>query len=240
VALSRYLLAIILCFSAPLALGQDEERNTDPWEPMNRKIFAFNEGLDKYLLKPIARGYRFITPDPVEKGVSNFILNIYDFNGIINSILQGRPADAVHITGRFFINTTLGLAGFIDVATHLGVEYRPRDFGQTLAVWGVDQGPFLMLPVLGPRTVRSGIGQIFDTYTGIPYQIDDQQFTYAYFALEVIDIRAQLLKAEEMVSGDKYIFTREVYLQRREYWVIYGEVDDSFSDFEEDEDFEEF
>ena len=110
-------------------------------------------------------------PDPAQRGVSNFIANIYEFNSVINSVLQGRFGGAAQSSGRFVVNTTLGLLGFFDVATPLGIEPNRADFGQTLAVWGFDQGPFVMLPLFGPRTVRSGVGYFFDTYTSIPYLI---------------------------------------------------------------------
>ena len=207
---------------------------------MNRRVFAFNEGLDKYFLRPVARGYRFVAPDPVERGVTNFILNIYEFNTAINSLLQWRPADAAGSSGRFLINSTVGLLGFFDVATKMGIERNPADFGQTLAVWGVDQGPFLMLPVLGPRTVRSGAGGLFDAYTSVPYIWGDSNTTLAFFAIETIDIRAQYIKADHLVTGDRYIFFREVYLQRRQNFIHGGVAEDGFSDFDSGEDFEEF
>ena len=238
--LSRYLLLLVALLCSPALLAQDEMPEEDPWEPMNRKVFAFNEGLDRYFLKPVAHGYRAVTPDPLERGVTNFIANIYEFNTIINSTLQARPEDAFDATGRFIINTTVGLLGFIDVASAMGIERKPADFGQTLAVWGVDQGPYLMLPVLGPRTVRSGAGGLFDSYTGVPYLFGDSEDVMAFFALETLDIRAQLIKADDLVSGDRYIFVREVYLQRREAFVKGGKIEDSFSDFEDEEDFEDF
>jgi phospholipid-binding lipoprotein MlaA len=227
-------------FPAISVSGFDDAANIDPWESMNRKVFAFNETLDKYLLRPVAKGYRFVTPDPLENGVSNFISNIYEFNTVINSLLQGRGEDAFHSGGRFIVNTTFGLLGLFDVAPPMGIDHRPADFGQTLAVWGLDQGPFLMVPVIGPRTVRSGAGYVFDTYTSIPSLIDDSEIAYTFWIVEAIDIRAQLIKADQLISGDRYIFIRNAYLQRREYFINGGVVEDSFSDFEEEEGFEEF
>ena len=232
---------LIICLAVPAAWGSEEPQQVnDPWESMNRRVFAFNEGLDKYFLRPLARGYRAVAPDPVERGVSNFVLNIYEFNTAINSLLQWRPADAFDSSGRFIINSTIGLLGFFDVATSMGIERKPADFGQTLAVWGVDQGPFLMLPVLGPRTVRSGVGNLFDGYTSVPFVFGDTQDSMLFFAIDTLDIRAQLIKGDQLISGDRYIFVREVYLQRREYFVTGGEVEDEFSDYEDEEDFEEF
>lgn len=239
-ALSRYLLFLLLAFTGPGAWAQDEERNIDPWEPINRRIFVFNETVDKYLLNPIARGYQFVTPDPMERGVNNFISNIYQFTAIINSALQGRGEDTVHISGRFLVNSTLGLLGIFDVASRMGLEYRPADYGQTLAVWGFEEGPFLMVPIIGPRTVRSGVGNVMEAFSSIPYLINDSELTWGFFALEAIDVRAQLLKGEGLITGDRYIFQRNAYLQHRAYYVSGGNVEDRFSDYEDEENFEEF
>lgn len=224
----------------PVGLLWEEQDGKDPWEPMNRKIFAFNEGLDKYLLRPVAKGYRFVTPDPVESGVTNFILNIYEFNTMFNSLLQGRVDNTIHSMGRFFVNTTIGLLGFFDVATQMGVDRRPADFGQTLAVWGFDSGPFIMVPIAGPRTVRSGTGLLVDSYTNIPSLSGETAINWTFLFADAIDTRAQLLKADQLISGDKYIFLREAYLSQRRFFLEGGVVEDDFSDFGEGEDFEEF
>lgn len=252
-ALFRYLLLLCLALPALDARAQEdgeqpeeplwkriEPEKEDPWEPMNRKIFVFNEGLDRYMLRPVARGYRLVTPDPLEVGVSNFINNIYEFNTIANSILQGRVDNTIHSLGRLVINTTIGLGGFFDVATKMGVERRRADFGQTLFVWGLDSGPFLMVPVSGPRTVRSGTGLVVDSFSSLPSLSQEAAFNWGFLGAEVIDTRAQLLRADQLISGDKYIFVREAYLSRRKTFLNEGVVDDSFSDFEEGENFEEF
>ncbi len=235
--LSRLLLACSLLLCGGPALAVDLQDNVDPWEPLNRRIFAFNETLDKHLLLPAARGYQFVMPDPAEQGVSNFIANIYEFNSIFNSLLQGRPGNAAKSAGRFLVNTTMGLAGFIDVATPMGIEHNPADFGQTLYTWGVDSGPYVMLPVFGPRTARSATGYFVDTYTSLPSFAVDREWAYLFWTVEAIDLRAQLIKADDIVSGDRYIFLRNAYLQRREYFLT-GEIVDSFS--EEEEDFLDF
>jgi phospholipid-binding lipoprotein MlaA len=238
--LSRYLLLFFLAIPLASAQGVKEDKNIDPWEPMNRRVFAFNETLDKYLMKPVARGYRFILPDFAQQGVTNFISNIYEFNDVINSLLQGRAKGAAQSSGRFVINTTLGLVGFIDVATPLGIPLQRSDFGQTLAVWGADTGPFVMLPLLGPRTIRSGAGYFFDTYTSIPALIDNREAAWVFWTIEVVDYRVRLLDAEELMTGDRYIFLRDAYMQARESFVTGGVVEDSFSDYEEGEDWEDF
>ncbi|MFT4520659.1 MAG: phospholipid-binding lipoprotein MlaA [Halioglobus sp.] len=217
----------------------DTNADHDPWEPMNRQIFVFNDFLDKYLLRPVAVTYHTLTPDILERGVTNFVLNVRELNNIFNSILQGDPENAIHTTGRFLVNTTVGLGGLFDVASPMGVEHRPADFGQTLSIWGVGSGPYVMLPILGPRYLRSSAGEAVDVYATLPTLIDRTVFTRSMYVVDTVDTRARLLDAEKLISGDRYIFTREVYMQRREYFLSGGVVDDSFSEFEEG-DYEEF
>ncbi|MBP6701484.1 MAG: VacJ family lipoprotein [Halioglobus sp.] len=242
--LPRFVLLIVLC-AVPCAWSSSDAseqlRNIDPWESVNRRIFVFNETLDRWVLRPVSEGYKFVMPDFAERGVTNFILNIYEFNSFYNSILQGELLGATRAGGRFLVNSTLGLLGFIDVATPMGIEPFRADFGQTLAVWGVDSGPFVMLPLFGPRHVRSTVGYFTDTYTSIPYLIDKETWAWTFWTVEIIDYRARLLDAEDLITGDRYIFLRDAYLQRREVFDTRGNVDDNFSDFEQDtEDWEEF
>jgi phospholipid-binding lipoprotein MlaA len=237
--LSRYLLAIVLLFPLTPVLAAEEE-NIDPWESTNRKIFAFNETLDRYFLRPVAKGYDYVMPDAAQRGVGNFISNIYEFNSVFNSLLQGRLEGAAQSGGRLLVNTTLGILGFFDVATPMGIEPNVSDFGQTLAVWGVEPGPFVMLPVFGPRTVRSGVGVFVDTYSSIPALIENREAAWVFWSIEVVDIRAGLLDADDLITGDRYIFIRDAYLQARRTYINGGVVEDSFSDFEEQDDWEEF
>ena len=241
--LSRYLLLAMLAFTSGCSWAQEQERtrDVDPWEPVNRKIFVFNDTLDHWILTPVAKGYKFVMPDFAEQGVTNFIANIYEFNSFYNSLLQGEFLGATKAGGRLLVNSTLGLLGFFDVATRMGIAPFSADFGQTLAVWGVDSGPYVMLPVFGPRNVRSAVGYFTDTYTSIPYLVNEQTWAWTFWTVEVIDYRARLLDAEDLITGDRYIFLRDAYLQRRKAFDTRGEVDDSFSDFEQDaEDWEEF
>lgn len=233
--LPRYLILLAMAFPGLSAWGAEIRDNIDPWEPMNRKIFAFNETLDKYVLRPTAKGYRFVVPDPAERGVTNFISNIYEFNSVFNSLLQGRPGNALQSAGRFLVNSTVGLAGFLDVATPMGIEHSPADFDQTLDTWGVEPGPYLMLPVFGPHTVRSTAGYFVDTYTSIPAYLDDPEYAYLFWTVEAIDIRARLLNADDLVTGDRYIFIRNAYLERREFFLRGEQVEDTFGadEFEE-------
>lgn len=238
--LPRSILFILLVMPLGTACASTDKQEVDPWEPVNRKIFAFNETLDRWIVRPTAKGYRFVMPDAAERGVGNFIANIYEFNNVINSLLQGRFDGAAQSSGRFVVNSTLGLLGLFDVATPMGIEPNRADFGQTLAVWGFDTGPYVMLPLFGPRTVRSGVGYFFDTYTSIPALIDNREAAWIFWTIEVIDYRARLLDADDLITGDRYIFFREAYISARETFVNGGPVDDTFSDFEEEGDWEEF
>lgn len=242
---TRILLAICLACSIELTWAEDRVldhgSNVDPWESVNRKIFAFNETLDRWVLKPVAQGYDFVMPDMAKRGVTNFILNIYEFNSVLNGVLQGKFGGAATSGGRFIINSTVGLVGLIDVATPMGIEPQRMDFGQTLAVWGFDSGPYVMLPLFGPKTVRSATGYFVDTYTSIPAWIEDRAIPWTFWTVEVIDYRARLLESEDLITGDRYIFLRDAYLQRREFYVSGGVIKDNFSESQEaDEDWEEF
>lgn len=237
----RWILVVLLlspcvgCAGAQTARG---EQNVDPFEPANRVIFSFNDGLDRYVARPLAKGYRWVTPYFMQRGVRNFIANLYDANGAFNAVLQARFPEAGRSTGRFLINTTVGMLGLVDVASEMGVTPYRTDFGHTLAIWGFRPGPYVMVPFLGPRTVRSGTGFMVDTVASVQWQMDATTRN-ALFALEIIDTRAALLGAEDLITGDRYIFIRDAYLQQREYFVNDGVVDDAFSNGDEDFDWDE-
>ncbi|EGG92863.1 VacJ-like lipoprotein [gamma proteobacterium IMCC1989] len=199
-------------------------------------MFGFNNGVDTYFLKPVAQGYQFVMPDVAETGVSNFFSNLLEIRNIINSLLQGKGEKAANSTGRFLFNSTIGLAGLFDVAGGIGLEKQDgEDFGQTLGAWGVESGSYLVLPLLGPATVRDGVGIPVDMYLDPVNYHDQSSVRDKLTALKVIDIRAGLLDAEKLITGDKYVFMRDAYLQRREYLVKDGEVKDTFgSDVEGD------
>lgn len=215
----------------PAIAGAEETAtpNPDPWEGFNRKVYAFNDMADRYFLKPVAKGYQFITPQFVEDGVHNMFSNVGEVGSVLNSLLQAKFKHGAEDTGRFLINTTVGLLGFFDVAGKMGMEAHDEDFGQTLGYWGVKSGPYIVLPLLGPRTVRDSFGSIPDAYSDpIPYLIDHVPTRNEVLGGRVIVIRASLLSAEDLVSGDRYIFLRDAYLQRREYLVNDGAVKDDF------------
>jgi phospholipid-binding lipoprotein MlaA len=224
------LLLLSGCASQPEGKGQDQYAHAiDPYESFNRKVFHFNDGLDSYFLKPVAKGYKFVMPDIAEKGVSNFFSNLLEVRNIINAILQGKAEKAANSTGRFMFNSTIGLAGLFDVAGGLGIEKQDgEDFGQTLGAWGVGSGSYLVLPLLGPASVRDGIAIPVDMYVDPVNYHEQSSVRTGLSVLEVVDLRAGLLKAEKLLTGDKYVFMRDAYLQRREYLVEDGEVEDTF------------
>ncbi|GLX14831.1 hypothetical protein Pstr01_30700 [Pseudomonas straminea] len=200
----------------------------DPWESVNRPIFRFNDAVDTYALKPLAQGYRKVTPQFVETGVHNVFRNLWEVGNLANNLLQGKVHDAGVDTSRFLFNTTLGGLGFFDVATRMGLQRSDEDFGQTLGVWGVESGPYLVLPLLGPSSLRDAPAKIPDSFLTVYPYIDHVPTRNVVRGVNVVDTRASLLDAERMVSGDKYIFIRNAYLQNREFRVRDGEVEDDF------------
>ena len=242
------LIKIILSFALILPLSltqaqvlQDENNNIDPLESINRPLFALNNGLDRFLIRPAAQVYHIVMPDIGERGVGNFFANLYDANAAINALLQWRLDGAAQSGGRFLVNSTAGFLGFIDVATPIGIRPYRTDFGHTLAIWGFEPGPYIMVPLLGPRTIRSGVGTLADFYLSPQgYLIDDFSDRAILYTVEIIDGRARFLNTDELISGDKYIFVRDVYLQNRRAYINGGVIEDSFSsgdDEEWDEDF---
>ena len=200
----------------------------DPWESFNRPIFRCNDTVDTYALKPIAQGYRAVTPQFLEDGVHNVFGNIGDVGNLANNLLQGKLHNAGVDTGRLIFNTTFGVLGFFDVAKHMGLRKSDEDFGQTLGVWGLNSGPYLVIPLLGPSTVRDATGRVPDSFL-TPYpHMDHVPTRNVTRGVQVVDTRANLLQAERLVSGDKYIFIRNAYLQSREFKVKDGQVEDDF------------
>ncbi|MGJ8686185.1 MAG: MlaA family lipoprotein [Spongiibacteraceae bacterium] len=229
---SRVVVCILL-FSLSLTVAAETK---DPWEGMNRQIFAFNDVADRFMLKPLAKGYKKVTPSIVDRSIANIFSNIGEVKNFAHDLLQGKPKSAMIDSGRFVINSTVGLMGIFDVASHIGLEREPEDFGQTLAVWGVDSGPYLMLPFLGPSTLRDGVGYAADNYVSVLKLLEPERLRYGLTALDLIQVRAGLLSSEELLSGDRYTFLRDAYLQRRQFLISDGEYKDDFAD----EDFESF
>ncbi len=207
------------------------ETNPDPWEGFNRKVFVFNDYLDRYFLKPVSKGYQTVTPQFVEDGVHHMFSNVSEIGNILNSLLQAKFVGTAESGGRLLVNSTVGLLGFFDVASKMGMQPHEEDFGQTLGYWGINSGPYLVVPFLGSRTVRDGIGSIADSFTDpVSEGIDHVPTRNEVLGVRVIDTRAQLLQAEELITGDRYIFIRDAYLQRRQFLVSDGVVQDSFGD----------
>lgn len=208
----------------------------DPWEGLNRAVFRFNDGVDAYVLKPVSKGYQRVAPEPVQTGVYNFFSNLGEVSNTVNSLLQGDWGRAGNSAGRLVLNSTIGLAGLVDVANAAGLRRsEAEDFGQTLSVWGLPSGPYLVLPLLGPSTATDTLGLPVDWSMEPVRYVDSDAARIAFVAVESIDERARLLSAEELISGDRYSFIREAYLQRREYLISNGALEDDFG-----EDFEDF
>jgi phospholipid-binding lipoprotein MlaA len=224
------LFALSLSLNSFPALADESEHN-DPWEGFNRGVFNFNESLDRAILKPVAQGYRFIMPDVAEQGVSNFFDNLRDVVTFFNNVLQLKPVEATQDLSRVLINTTIGIGGLFDVASAMNIPKNDEDFGQTLGAWGVESGPYLVLPLFGPSTVRDGVGIIPDMYLDPLNQVESDELRYGLKVLNVVDKRASLLDREGVITGDRYTFIRDAYLQKREFEVNDGRVEYNADDF---------
>lgn len=243
--LALSLLVLTGCASLPEGTQRSEQ---DPWERYNRAAYQFNDAVDQAVLRPVAQGYRAVTPDIVEHGIGNFFNNLSYPMVFVNQFLQGDFKDGLFDTTRFIVNSTIGLAGLFDPATHIGLPANNEDFGQTLGVWGVPKGPYLVLPFLGPSTVRDAAGSYADSQINPIFEYFETPDRYYLYALRIVDLRAQLLDIDSQLrtTYDPYAFMRDAYLQRRDYLVKDGKVgqqdyyDDIYDDFEDFEDFEDF
>ena len=215
------------CASVPAGVQPSAQ---DPWEPLNRSVFEFNEGLDAYVLKPVVTGYRFILPEFVRDGIYNVFSNYKDIYTALNNVLQGKPSYAFNDLMRVVVNTTMGLGGLIVLATPGGLEKHNEDFGQTLGVWGVPSGPYVVLPFFGPSSVRDTFGTVADIQTDYLFQyIDDVGLRNGVTALRVVNARNTYFEAGDLLDGaaiDKYSFMRDAYIQRREYQINEGREDE--------------
>lgn len=204
----------------------------DPIEPVNRAVFQFNDTVDKAVLKPVAQGYKAVLPRPIRTGVTNFFANLRDPWIALNQILQGKIEEGATDFMRFVTNTTFGLAGIFDVASEGGMEKHDEDFGQTLGVWGLDTGPYLVLPILGPSNVRDGAGRVADSAAYVPWEGpgwadagDEVAIRNSLTTVDLIQTRAGLLDASNVLEEaalDRYAFVRDAYLQRRRSQVYDG------------------
>ena len=203
--------------SACAPTGSIEEYK-DPLEKYNRAIYKFNDGFDRAILKPVAKGYRKVVPGGVRNSVGNFFRNLLEPTTIINDVLQGKFEQAILDSARFLFNSTFGLLGFVDIATVMGLERHQEDFGQTFAVWGFKPGPYIVLPFIGPTNLRDGVGLIpYYLYTDPRLYNPETSVNLALLAINAVDSRAQLLTGSKLLELqlDPYAFLRETYNQRR-------------------------
>ena len=196
----------------------------DPFEGFNRASYKFNDAVDRALLKPAAKGYKAVAPQFVETGVTNFFSNLGQPTVILNDLLQAKFKPALNDTGRFLLNTTVGIGGLFDPASKAGLDRNDEDFGQTLGKWGVPSGPYLMVPLFGPTTVRDGFGSGVDVFTDPVHYVERDAWRYGLQGMNLIDARARRLPLEDTLNQtyDKYGFIRNAFLQQREFQVTDG------------------
>ena len=231
---------VVLTGCATRTLGPPNPN--DPLEASNRAVFEFNDAVDRAILKPVAQAYAFVTPQPVRTCINNIFLNLGDVWSWFNSTLQGRQVDALNTFGRVLLNSTLGLGGCLDLASQTGAKRIPNDFGVTLGVWGFDSGPYLVLPIIGPSTLRDGVGRAVDVYInqfGYGSLINNIDVRNSIYGLEVVARREALLEVTNTVDRtalDPYSFIRDAYLKRRSVQVngsnAAAEKLPSYEDFE--------
>ena len=222
IALAASLL-LVGCASAPTANPKD------PWEPMNRSVASFNDKVDDNVLKPLATGYRNVVPDLIQTGVRNVFNNFADMWSTVNNLLQLKPINTAESLGRVIVNTVFGIYGIFDVATYIKLERHPEDFGQTLGYWGMPNGPYLVLPLFGPSTLRDGASLPIDFAVSPTQFINDIPTRNQVFTLRLVSKRAELLKPGNLLeeaSIDKYSFTRDAYLQYRRSQIYDGNPPD--------------
>lgn len=228
--------ALMLTLSACATTGTDRLAERDPWEGFNRGVWAVNRGADKVVVKPVTQVYRAVAPKPARDGVRNFFANVAEPWSFINNVLQGKVDRAVRNIGRFVVNTTAGIGGLFDHATRAGIRPAPEDFGQTLAVWGANGGPYVMLPLLGPSTLRDGVGTGVAIF-GDPYQVCMSECDLpkgvptGLTVTRVISARNELIEtgADNFLESslDPYAAARSAFLQRRRAEILNHENDDA-------------
>jgi phospholipid-binding lipoprotein MlaA len=230
----KTLLVLLLLASANFAISEEIQK-VDPLEGINRVFYELNFNLlDPVIIKPIAIIYDQATPKPVRQVLRNFFSNLDEVPSLVNNTLQGKFGQAGNNAGRFLMNTTIGLGGFFDVAKKAGLQPgEDEDFGQTLAVWGVPAGPYLMLPFFGPSTFRDAPSNFVDSLFD-PFSYNNRlPVRVAIKGIDLIALRADLLGIDDVISGDEYLFIRDVYLQNREYVISDGAIEDDFDDLDD-------
>jgi len=220
---------IALTFLSLIVFSQDSESNNiDPFEDINRIVFNISDDLDQAVLRPAAEFYSEYTPLFLKNGITNVFSNLSEVDTIVNQLLQGKVWYAAQDTGRFVINSTVGVAGFFDIAGRAGLEKHDEDFGQTLGFWGVPSGFYLFVPFLGPTTLRDMLAKPTSWFLSGNFSVSDEEASIFLNVLDVIETRERLLIAENLIVGDKYDFVRDAYLQSREYLAADGEIEDDF------------
>ncbi len=231
----RTLLPLCLLLLAACATQPGVRSNPrDPWERMNRVTYRFNDAFDRAIAKPVARGYRKVTPHAVQTGIGNFLDNLQSPVVMVNDLLQGQFKALASDTGRLLLNTTVGIGGLLDPATAAGLDKNDRDFGQTLGKWGLKTGPYLVIPFLGPSDIRDAAGRVGDIYSDPRHYIRNNWLSWGLWGLGAVDTRARFLDADAAITGayDPYAFIRNAYLQHRDFKVD-GERSTSEEDQEE-------
>lgn len=223
--------SIFILLSLGGCAGKPENKD-DPLEGWNRGVYKFNKAVDTVIAKPLTKGYQAVTPDLVEDGISNLFSNLEDVPNMLNNLFQGKIKDSFSDLGRFIINSTIGIAGLWDPASSMGMEKHNEDFGQTLGAWGVESGPYIMLPFLGPSTLRDTVSYPVDSITDLINQVDHIPTRNQIKLVELVDTRADLMQFEDQLEDaiDEYAFVRDFWLQNREYKVLDGNIP-----FEEEE-----
>jgi phospholipid-binding lipoprotein MlaA len=218
------LAALMLAGCASIPSGKPDPR--DPLERFNRSVFKFNDALDRAVARPVAKAYVKVTPRVVRTGIGNVFNNLNTLGTAVNDVLQGKMRQAGRDSARFLMNSTLGLGGLFDPASAAGLELNDEDFGQTFGKWGIEAGPYLMLPFLGPSTFRDTVGRLVDQFTYPPTYLEDDSTRYLIRGVGLVDMRADLLDLDEQLdqSYDRYAFVRNAWLQRREFQVTDGEI----------------
>jgi phospholipid-binding lipoprotein MlaA len=229
VGVARWALAVVVAAASSgcVTLPPNSPRSPqDPWESWNRGVYKFNSKVDRAVVKPVAKAYVRVVPQPIRTGVSNFFGNVETPMVMINDTLQGKFRAAGNDLGRFALNTTVGIGGLLDPATSAGLDRNYEDFGLTLGHWGVHPGPFIELPVLGPSDLRDGPSRVVDAYMKPTQYISDLYIKYGLYLPYLLDLRASLLPLDETLKNtyDPYAFVRDAYLARRAYLVSDGKA----------------
>jgi phospholipid-binding lipoprotein MlaA len=218
---------LLLAFAAVSQSIPAWAQDIDPLENVNRRIYAFNDRFDTWILRPVAQGYDRVTPEPVQRRIGNVFDNLYTPISAVNQVLQGKPKAGLSELTRFMVNSTVGIAGIFDVASANGLPEQHEDFGQTFAVWAGDrQGPFLVIPFRGPSTTTHAVGLVLNGFLSPLRLLSSNEERIIVGALEVVDARARLLSSERLISGDEYLFIRDAFLQNRQFQINDGTMEE--------------